>query len=70
MSSSRLLAAVLFGGIVYYLALTRQTEAALGVLAFLVMPQAGWTETRLNNITNAMDFNFKRLRHLHRNPIG
>lgn len=65
----RLLSAGVFGAIVYFLASSGQVPMALGAIAFLVVMQAGWTETRLQNIANSLDFNFERLRHLHRNPL-
>lgn len=69
MEFMRFLSAAAFGAIVYFLASSGQVPGALGLIAFLVVMQAGWTETRLQNIANALDFNFERLRHLHRNPL-
>lgn len=65
----RLVAAALFGGVVYYTALS-SLPAALGVTAFLVMLAAGWNEVRLDRLAKAQDANFIMLRHLQRMPNG
>lgn len=65
----RLVAAGIFGGLIYYFALT-DVPTALGLIGFLVMMAAGWNEVRLDRLGKAMDANFEMLRHLQRMPSG
>lgn len=69
MEFMRVVAAVVFGVIVYYCALTNM-PAALGIIGFLVMMAAGWNEVRLDRIGKAMDANFTMMRHLQRRSNG
>lgn len=65
----RLVAAALFGGLIYYSALT-DVPVALGIVGFLVMMAAGRNEVRLDRLGKAMDANFTMLRHFQRMPNG
>lgn len=65
----RFVAAAVFGGVVYYSAIT-DVPLALAIVGFLVMLAAGWNEVRLDRIGKTMDANFRMLRHLQRRPNG
>ena len=50
----RFVAAVLFGGLVYFTALT-DTPTELGILGFGIMMSAGWSEARFERVMKAIN---------------